>query len=85
MRMVTGDQWPDEERSEREADGRPTLTINLLAPRFLLFLSLWLASKAAIRLAYYITKGDFEHIRLKQQLKLPDYVEYLDSDLYAHF
>lgn len=31
LRMVTGDQWPDEERSEREADGRPTLTINLLA------------------------------------------------------
>ena len=31
LRMVTGDQWPEEERLEREADGRPTLTINLLA------------------------------------------------------
>lgn len=31
LRFVTGDQWPDEERSEREADGRPTLTINILA------------------------------------------------------
>lgn len=31
LRMVTGDQWPDAERSDREADGRPTLTINLLA------------------------------------------------------
>jgi hypothetical protein len=31
LRMVTGDQWPEEERTEREADGRPTLTINLLA------------------------------------------------------
>lgn len=31
LRMVTGDQWPEEERNEREADGRPTLTINLLA------------------------------------------------------
>ena len=31
LRMVTGDQWPEEERLEREAEGRPTLTINLLA------------------------------------------------------
>lgn len=31
LRMVTGDQWPEEERNERESDGRPTLTINLLA------------------------------------------------------
>ena len=53
--------------------------------RFLPFLSSKLIKEAAIRLAYYITKGDFEHIGLEQQLKLPDYVEYLDSDLYAHF
>lgn len=31
LRMVTGDQWPDEERQQRERDMRPTLTINLLA------------------------------------------------------
>lgn len=31
LRMITGDQWPEEERLEREAEGRPTLTINLLA------------------------------------------------------
>ena len=31
LRNVIGDQWPDEERNEREADGRPCLTINILA------------------------------------------------------
>lgn len=31
LRNVIGDQWPEEERLEREADGRPCLTINILA------------------------------------------------------
>ena len=31
LRNVIGDQWPDEERAEREGDGRPCLTINILA------------------------------------------------------
>ena len=31
LRNVIGDQWPEDERQEREADGRPCLTINILA------------------------------------------------------
>ena len=31
LRNVIGDQWPEEERNERESDGRPCLTINILA------------------------------------------------------
>ena len=31
LRNVIGDQWPEDERAEREADGRPCLTINILA------------------------------------------------------
>lgn len=31
LRNVIGDQWPEDERLEREADGRPCLTINILA------------------------------------------------------
>ncbi len=31
LRNVVGDQWPEEERNERESDGRPCLTINILA------------------------------------------------------
>ena len=31
LRNVIGDQWPEDERLAREADGRPCLTINILA------------------------------------------------------
>src|SRR5574343_299150 len=31
LRNVIGDQWPEDERLEREAEGRPCLTINILA------------------------------------------------------
>jgi Phage P22-like portal protein len=31
LRNVIGDQWPEEERLDREADNRPCLTINILA------------------------------------------------------
>lgn len=31
LRNVIGDQWPEEERLERESEGRPCLTINILA------------------------------------------------------
>lgn len=31
LRNVIGDQWPEEERNERESEGRPCLTINILA------------------------------------------------------
>jgi len=31
LRNVIGDQWPEDERLERESEGRPCLTINILA------------------------------------------------------
>lgn len=31
LRNVIGDQWPEEERLQRESEGRPCLTINILA------------------------------------------------------
>lgn len=31
LRFVVGDQWPENERQEREADNRPCLTINIMA------------------------------------------------------
>lgn len=31
LRFAVGDQWPENERTAREAEGRPTLTINIMA------------------------------------------------------
>lgn len=31
LRFVIGEQWPEDERQERETEGRPTLTINIMA------------------------------------------------------
>lgn len=31
LRFVIGDQWDDEDRDEREAEGRPCLTVNIMA------------------------------------------------------
>mgnify|MGYP001283939641 CR=1 FL=1 len=31
LKNVIGDQWPQDEREERESEGRPCLTVNILA------------------------------------------------------